>query len=259
MPFADANGIRIHYEMEGPATATVLAFSNSLGMNLRMWDAQANALKDRFRILRYDTRGHGQTSAAAGPYTIELLANDFVALLDALGIADCRFCGLSMGGMTALWLALNQANRVKKIVVANSAAKIGTADSWNHRIRQVTGGGMASVAKDVVARWFTPEFRAQRPEVDSAFQKILEANNPQGYIANCEAIRDMDQRATIANIALPTLIISGDCDPVTPPVEGDALANAINGAKHVKLKAAHLSNIERSSEFTGALSAFLED
>jgi len=259
MPFADANGIRIHYELEGPTDAPVLAFSNSLGTNLRMWDAQADGLRDEFRILRYDTRGHGQTSAPTGPYTIELLANDFVALLNALGIADCRFCGLSMGGMTALWLALHHSDRVKKIIVANSAAKIGTADTWNQRIATVTKDGIPSVARDVVARWFTPEFQKQEPDVVDAMRKMLETTNPQGYIANCAAIRDMDQRGSVARINIPTLIVSGECDPVTPPTEGDALANAIRGAKHVKLHAAHLSNIECAAEFTNALSAFLKD
>jgi len=258
MPLADANGIRIYYEIEGPATTPVLAFSNSLGTNLHMWDAQAGALKDRFRILRYDTRGHGQTSAPGGPYTIQLLASDFIALLDGLGIDQCHFCGLSMGGMTALWLAVHHANRVKKIVVANSAAKIGTAESWNLRISKVASEGMANVACEVVARWFTPEFQNEKPEVVSVLRRMLETTDLKGYIANCEAIRDMDQRESVAGISIPTLIISGEHDPVTPPAEGDALANAIRGAKHVKLKAAHLSNVERASEFTGALAAFLE-
>jgi len=258
VPFVETDRIRIHYELEGAPTAPVLAFSNSLGTNLRMWEEQASALKDRFRILRYDTRGHGQTSAPAGPYTIQLLASDFIALLDGLGITECRFCGLSMGGMTALWLAVHHPDRVKKIVVANSAAKIGTAESWNLRIHTVASEGMANVAREVVARWFTPEFQNEKPEVVSALRRRLETTDLKGYIANCEAIRDMDQRASVAGISIPTLIISGEHDPVTPPTEGQALADAIRGAKHVKLKAAHLSNVERASEFTRALAAFLE-
>lgn len=259
MPHVEANGVRMHYRWDGPTDAPILAFSNSLGTNVTMWDAQAAVLGKRFRILRYDTRGHGGSSIPGGPYSIDQLAGDFLALLDAIGIAGCSFCGLSMGGMIGMWIAVHHPKRLNKLMVANSAAKIGSADTWNPRIARVRNEGMNIVASEVIARWFTPDFRKQQPDKVIPLQRMLESTNPAGYAACCEAIRDMDQRAAVGSITLPTLIISGESDPVTPPAEGNALAHAIKNAKHITLKAAHLSNIERSEEFTDALASFLED
>jgi 3-oxoadipate enol-lactonase len=259
MAHINTNGIRIHFECEGPLEAPVLAFSNSLGTNLGMWDLQARALQDRFRILRYDTRGHGQSSVPDGPYSIDQLANDFLCLLDALQIRTTSFCGLSMGGMIGLWLANHAPDRFEKMIIANSAAKIGTADTWNQRISKVRNEGMSDVAREVVARWFSTEFRDKSADVVSTYRRMLESTDVIGYCNCCEAIRDMDQRADVASINLPVLIISGDLDPVTPPSEGDYLARNISDAKYKRLRAAHLSNIECAEEFTEALRLFLED
>ncbi len=259
MPHVEANGVRQHYTIEGPPDASLVAFSNSLGTNTRMWDPQIPTLRTRYRVLRYDSRGHGDSSSPAGPYTIAQLAADFMALLDALGMSHCCFCGLSMGGMIGLWLAVNYPSRVKALVVANSAARIGTADTWNRRIAEVQEDGMHSVARNVIARWFTSGFRAQHPDTVASLQEMLETTDPRGYTACCGAIRDMDQRAAISTVAVPTLIISGASDPVTPPSEGEALAASIVGAKHVKLPAAHLSNVECPKEFNSALLSFFKE
>lgn len=259
MPFVEANGVRTRYSWDGPANAPVVAFSNGLGTNLHMWDEQSFALQQRFRILRYDTRGHGDSGVTEGPYSIEQLATDFLSLLDALKIETCQFCGLSMGGMIGLWLAANHPKRFEKVVLANTAAKIGTSEMWNQRIAMVFDEGMPAVANGLLARWFTPGFQRSEPGKVAKIRRAFELTNPLGYTACCAAIRDMDQRSTVASIKVPTMIISGEYDPVTPPSESDALASAIAGAMHVKLPAAHLSNVERSTEFSNVLSSFLED
>src|SRR5438067_2664831 len=155
MPFVDVAGVKIHYRIDGPDQAPVVLLSNSLGADLAMWDAQMPALATRYRVLRYDARAHGQSNAPPGRYTIEQLARDVIAILDALAVDRVRFCGLSMGGMIGQWLALHAPNRLEQLVLANTAAKIGTDETWNARIDAVRRGGMAAIADGVLARWFT--------------------------------------------------------------------------------------------------------
>jgi len=258
MPFIEHDGARIHYRFDGPAGAPALVFSNSLGTNLSMWDAQVAALGARFRILRHDTRGHGQSSVTPGPYSITQLGRDVVALLDALEIERADFCGLSMGGMTGMWLGVYAAARVHKLVLSNTAAKIGTAEIWNARMDAVRQGGMAAVAESILQRWYTPVFRERSPaEIERTRQMIL-STPPDGYVANCAAIRDMDQRETISRITAPTLVIAGAKDPVTTTEDAHFIAGRIPGAKCAELDAAHLSNIEASEAFTGTLAQFLD-
>ncbi len=259
MPLIEANGIQLNYVCEGPNDAPVVAFTNGLGTDLHMWDEQSSALKQHFRVLRYDTRGHGKSAVSHGPYSIEQLAADFLSLLDALEIERCHFCGLSMGGMVGLWLGAHRPEVLNKMVVANTAAKIGTAEMWNQRIAKVFDEGMASVADAMLPRWFTSRFQQSQPAKVARIRRVFEATDPHGYAASCEAIRDMDQRATVGTIKVTTAIISGDQDPVTPPSESDALAAAISGARQVTLPAAHLSNIECPAEFTKVLISFFEE
>ncbi len=159
MPFATIAGARIHYLLEGPAGSNVLMFSNSLGTNFSMWDLQAREFNKHFRILRYDTRGHGQSSVTPGPYSIEQLGKDVIALLDALQLDRVHFCGLSMGGMIGMWLGANAPERLSQVILCSTAAKIGTPETWNARIDAVRKGGMKQVASSVVERWFSPAFR----------------------------------------------------------------------------------------------------
>src|SRR5215470_16329614 len=186
MPFAELSDVRLHYRWDGPEIAPVVVLSNSLGTNLTMWDAQAAAWSKKFRVLRYDTRGHGQSSVTPGPYSIQQLGCDMVALMDALGVGRAHFCGLSMGGQIGMWLAGNAPDRLEKIVLCNTGAKIGTPEIWAARIDAVKKGGMVSVAPQVIGRWFTSGFREKEPDKVGAVQKLLENTSPQGYIANCE-------------------------------------------------------------------------
>lgn len=258
MPFIESDGARIHYRFDGRESAPVLMFSNSLGTNLSMWDAQVPSVAARFRVLRYDTRGHGQSNVTPGPYTIMQLGRDVVRLLDALEIERAHFCGLSMGGMTGMWLGVYAAPRVERLVLCDTAAKIGTAEIWNARIEAVRMGGMAAVAEAVIQRWFTPTFIAHAPDAIERTRQMILTTPPEGYVANCAAIRDMDQRETISRITAPTLIIAGQKDPVTTPADARYIVERIAGAQYVELDAAHLSNIEAAEGFTHALTHFLD-
>src|SRR5215470_8860340 len=210
MPFADLNDVCIHYSLTGPASAPVLVLSNSLGANFAMWDPQLPSFNSRYRLLRYDTRGHGQSSAAPGPYSIELLANDVLHLLNALNISRVHFCGLSMGGQTGIWLGIHAPQRLNKLILCNTGAKIGSAESWNTRINAVLARGITDVSATVISRWFTPAFTAARPELVASTKLMLESANPLGYIACCAAVRDFDAHEQLTSIATPTLVIAGD-------------------------------------------------
>jgi 3-oxoadipate enol-lactonase len=257
MPFAQLEDACIHYELAGPLGAPALVFSNSLGASLSMWDHQLPAFEKQFRFLRYDTRGHGRSSVTPGPYTIEQLARDVLALLDDLKLDRVYFCGLSMGGQTGMWLALNAKDRFHKLVLCNTAAKIGTPEMWNTRIEGVRKGGMKSISSAVMERWFSAGYRTKSPEVVASTKLMFEGANPEGYVANCAAIRDFDAREAIAAIRVPTLVIAGTHDAATTPADGHYLAERIAGARYVELNVAHLSNIENRDRFNTELSAFL--
>lgn len=258
MPILKSGDARIHYALEGRSDSPVLVFSNSLGANFSMWDAQVPEFRKKFRVLRYDTRGHGQSSPTPGPYSIEQLAKDVIALLDALHLDGVHFCGLSMGGMIGMWLAANAPERLNHLVLCNTGPKIGTTEAWNTRIEAVRKNGMKSVASAVVERWFTPTFRQDAPATIANTLKMLEETNPDGYAACCAAVRDFDFREQVSKIRLPTLVISGAHDPATPPADGRFLAQQIPGAIYVELNAAHLSNIEDRGRFNTELAAFLD-
>jgi 3-oxoadipate enol-lactonase len=258
MPFLETNGARMYYELSGSASAPVVVFSNSLGTNLTMWTPQMEALREWFRILRYDTRGHGQSAVTPGPYKISQLADDVLGLLDGLGIDKVSLCGLSMGGMIGMTLALRVPERIGKVVLCCTAPKLGSAETWNARITAVRKGGMEAVTDAVLERWYTPPFRAAAPQQIQWTKQMLLTTPPNGYLANCEAIRDEDMREAIAGIRIPTLILMGKSDPVIPLADGRFMAERIRGSKYVELPAAHLANIEASDLFTKELATFLE-
>ena len=259
MPFAESNGARLNYRFDGPADAPVLVLSNSLGTNLSMWDPQIPALAERFRVLRYDTRGHGQSSVTAGPYSITQLGRDVVGLLDAVGIERAHFCGLSMGGVTGMWLGVYAPERINRLVLCNTAAQIGATEMWNARIETVRTDGLSAVAETQAQRWFTPAFIAKAPDVIAATRQMIASTSPEGYAANCGAIRDMDQRETISRIRARTLVIGGLHDPVISAADLRYLVDTIPGAKLVELEASHLSNVEAPVEFTKTLLNFLTE
>jgi 3-oxoadipate enol-lactonase len=257
MPFIEAGELRTHYALTGDKES-VLLFSNSLGTDFSMWDPQMPELQRSFRILRYDTRGHGRSSVTPGDYTIEQLGRDVIGLLDALRCDRVNFCGLSMGGMIGIWLGIHAPERLHRLVLCNTAARIGTKELWNARIATARKqNGMKSVAAAVIERWFTPEFRASSAGIVARAQQMLENSPPEGYAACCAAIRDMDQRESVAKIKAPTLVIYGAKDPVTPAADAHFLTGQIRGAAEVELDAAHLSNVEQAAAFTEAVSNFL--
>jgi 3-oxoadipate enol-lactonase len=257
MPLVELNGAQTYYELFGRGQGPVLMFSNSLGTNLGMWDWQASAFSGSFRILRYDTRGHGQSEATPGPYSIEQLAEDVLALLEHLKIGRVSYCGLSMGGVIGMVLALRIPERLERLVLCNTSPKIGAAEMWNARIATVRKSGMEGVADSVLERWYTARFRAASPAAVAATRKMLVSTPVEGYAGCCAAIRDMDLREGIAGIAVGTLIIAGSHDPVTPPADGRFMAGRIPGSTYVELAAAHLSNIEAAETFTTAMFGFL--
>ena len=259
MPLIDIPEVRLHYRIDGREDAPWLVLSNSLGTTLDLWEPQMPALLPHFRVLRYDARGHGESSVPPGPYTIDQLGNDVIALMDGLGIARAHFCGLSMGGVIGIWLGIHQAARIDRLVLCNTAAKIGTAESWRTRIAKVEQEGMAGIVETVLDRWFTPGYTERAPQDGDKGRAMLLAVKVDGYIANCVAVRDMDQREQVPAITVPTLVIAGTHDQTTPPEEGRMLAQHIPGARYVELDSAHLSNREQSGQFTANLLAFLNE
>jgi 3-oxoadipate enol-lactonase len=257
VPFLEARGLRIHYELTGPPQAPVVVFSNSLGADLSMWDPQVPALAVDYRVLRYDTRGHGQTAVTDGPYAIPQLAGDVLGLLDGLGIARVHFCGLSMGGLIGMWLGSQTPARLERLVLCNTGAVIGTAERWNGRIQEVRDQGMPGLAPSVLERWFTPGFRERSPEVVARTRAMVEGAPAAGYIACAAAIRDADLRAALPSIRAATMVVSGRWDPATPPSDGQAIARAVPGARYLELDSSHLSNVEAAADFTAALLGFL--
>jgi len=257
MPFAKLPDVQICYEWAGADHRPALVLSNSLGTNLKMWDPQVEEFTKHFRVLRYDTRGHGQSGVTPGPYNIEQLSWDVIRLLDVLRLDRVYFCGLSMGGMTGIFLAANAPKRFHRIVLSNTAAKIGTAETWNARIQAVESGGMKAVASAVMERWLTPGYRSTHAVETQAALAMLEAANPQGYLACCAAVRDMDQRKSLATIPVPCLALTGTQDQVTPPAESRLLRDSIPGAQFAEVSAAHLSNLEARDEFNRLVLQFL--
>ncbi len=253
------DGTRIHYEIEGRDDGPPLVFSNSLGTNLHMWDAQAKeAIGLGFRVIRYDQRGHGKSDVPKGDYTLARLADDVIDLLDALKIERTAFCGLSMGGMTAIRLAKSHPQRFSRLALCNTATFMPPRDMWATRIKTVNEGGMAAISESIVERWFTPEFRAADPaEVDRIRAQIL-STPADGYVGCCTAIRDMDERDFLGTIELSVLVVIGAHDPATTPEAGKFIVAHIPGAQTAVLDSAHLSNIERCDDFNRVVLGFLK-
>ncbi|KLI99253.1 3-oxoadipate enol-lactonase [Luteimonas sp. FCS-9] len=247
---------RLRYRVQGADGAPWLVFCNSLGTDLSMWDAQAGAFADRFRVLRYDRRGHGASTAAPGPYTLADLGGDVLALFDALGIERAHYCGLSIGGLVAQWLAVHAPRRLARVAVCATASKIGTAEAWTTRIADVQARGLDWMAGATAERWFGASFRSMHAaEVDRILAGFV-ATSVAGYAGCCAALAGADLRADIAGIDIPLLAISGDDDPVCPPSDLQAIADTCGG-RHVSLPGRHLVNVESPDAFNAALRDFL--
>jgi 3-oxoadipate enol-lactonase/4-carboxymuconolactone decarboxylase len=258
VPFVEHNHARLFYRLQGQDSKPVLVFSHSLGVDHGQWDQQTADLLPHFRVLRYDLRGHGASDAPDGDYSIELLSRDVLAIADHLGIERFAFCGLSLGGMIGQWLAASTPDRLTHAVLANTSPRFADPGPMEARRKTVLESGMSAIADAVLGRFFSPgPLSANPPHVASTRRTLLDTN-PTGYAGCCAAIRDMDQRALLPEIELPTLVVSGHHDVSTPWIgHGEVLASSIGGASVVHLPAAHLSNLERPRSFSAALLDFL--
>jgi 3-oxoadipate enol-lactonase len=245
--------VEVHHLLEDPEEAPVLVLSNSLGTTLGMWDEQAPALNERFRLLRYDHRGHGGSPVPPGPYKIEDLGRDVLALLDRLGVERFSFCGLSIGGMVGMWLAGEAPERVERLVLCCTSARF-APEKFDSRARTVRAESVSAIADAVVERWFTPALHTSRPDVVEWARRMLLDTPAEGYAGCCEAIRDADLSGRLGAIFAPTLVIAGAEDPAAPPDQAESVRDSIPGASlEVIPDAAHLANIERPEAVTQAI------
>lgn len=251
--------VAVHYLDEGPSHAPVVVLSGSIGSNLHMWEPQLEPLRSAgFRVVRYDHRGHGDSPVPRGPYAIDEVSGDLLALLDRLDIARAHVVGLSLGGMVGIWLAQHAPDRVNTLVACCTSAKPGNPAMWTDRARQVREHGTAAIADDSVARWFTEQWRTDNPERARAMRQMT-ANTPdEGYASCCALLEHVDLTDRLPDIAAPTLVISGADDAALPPEHGRSIADGIRGARfEVVEHAAHLGNYEQPETFNDLLLAHL--
>ena len=251
------DGCIIHAELEGPERAPVLMLSNSLGTNLHMWDEQTGPLTRHFRLVRYDRRGHGKSSAPKGPYTMERLGRDVLGVLDGLGIQKINWCGLSMGGMVGMWLGANAGNRIDKLILSNTSAHFPDPTVWDARIKMVRDVGLAGIVDANMERWFTKGFRERASQTMAKMREMFVATDIEGYIGCGEAIRDMDHRPLLPRITNPTLVIAGRHDPATTLEAGEYIKDHVPGARIAVLEAAHISNLEQPQAYAETMLGFL--
>jgi 3-oxoadipate enol-lactonase len=243
--------VDVHHVVEGPDDAPALVLINSLGSTLAMWEPQIEDLAGRFRVVRFDLRGHGRSPVPPGPYALDDLGADVIALLDRLSIPRAHVAGVSLGGMTTMWLATNAPERVDRIVLCCTSAKLGPPSMWRDRAALVREQGTAAVADAVVARWVSPLWAAAHPEEYRRLREMIASTPAEGYAGCCAAIEVMDQEASIAAITAPTLVIAGADDPSTPPDHGARIAGRIPGARMAVIpQAMHLANIEQAARVT---------
>jgi 3-oxoadipate enol-lactonase len=259
MATAQRAGCRLRYEIDGNPAGPPVLFSNSLGTTCEMWKPQLDALSSRFQIIRYDTRGHGASEVPPGPYTLETLALDALAILEATDVDRAHVCGLSLGGLTAMWLAVHRPDRVRSVTLASTAARIGNAKMWDERIVLVRTSGVHSLVDAAMGRWFSQSFRASDPDVVAIYNRMLSATPPEGYAACCAAIRDVDLRPAINRISIPALIIAGHHDPVTPPADAEDMRSRIPDSRVALLDAAHILNVEQARAFNEVLGTFITE
>ena len=251
MPFVALDKTRIFYRLEGAEGLPVLALSHSISTDHGMWEPQAHDLLPHFRILRYDTRGHGASDVPKGEYSVEELGRDFLGLMDALKISTAAFCGLSMGGTVGQWLALHAPERLTALVLANTGPRIGTAESWNSRIAAVRQGGMAAIVDAVMPRFFSAESLAKSKPYVGSVRSVFLGTAPLGYLGCCAALREFDSTADLKKITTRTLVIGSENDVSTPWAGcSEILAREIPGARAVRLPTTHLSNLERPHAFS---------
>ena len=253
----DADGCLLNVSVDGRDNEPTLMLSNSLGCTLEMWEPQIKALTQVFRVIRYDRRGHGKSQVPSGPYSMERLGRDVLAILDALNVRKAHWCGLSMGGMVGQWLGANAPERFDRIILANTTCCYPDPTNWLDRIKAVNEGGLARVADMIVAGWLTAHFREREPLVAARMKAMLLATPVQGYVACCEALSRLDQRELLPRIESKTLIIAGRHDNATPVSAAEFICSRIPDASMTIMEAAHISNVEQPDAFTDAVVGFL--
>lgn len=260
MKLMTANSVRLHYVDEGPSEAPALVFANSLGTDVRVWDALLDHLPAGFRTIRYDLRGHGLSDAPEGEYRMADLVGDAAGLMDRLDLRDAVFVGLSIGGVVAQGLAAARPDLVRALVLCNTAARIGTAESWRERIEAVRSRGIAAIADALLERWFSPEFRAAQPDELVGWRHMLTRTPASGYMACCAALAGADLRASTASLTLPTLAVAGSVDGSTPPDLVRATAATIAGARFEVIDGVgHIPCVEAPERLARLIGGFLEE
>lgn len=258
MPTFTSQDAEINYQTFGDPVKPALVFSNSLGTNFKMWQPQIDHFQQNFFVICYDTRGHGASSAPKGPYTLDQLGQDVVNLLDHLNIEKATFCGISMGGLTGQWLAINIPERFSHVVVCNTAAKIGQEQAWNERAALVREQGLAPIASTAAGRWFTEPFIQSNAATVATLSNDLGAGSPEGYASCCEALAKADVRERLKDIQVPVFIVAGQQDPVTTVADGEFMQQRIANAELFEINASHISNIEQPEAFNQAVQAFIQ-
>lgn len=249
--------IAFNVSVEGDEGAPALLIAHSLGSDLSQWEPQMPSLTRRFRVIRYDSRGHGLSEPTPGPYSVEQLGRDALAILDTLKVKKAHFMGLSLGGAVGMWLMINAPERIDRAILANTNACFGHPDVWNARIKQALAEGLDAMAPGTMDRWFTRDFQERAPAQVDAIAARFRSTSAEAYAATAAALRDADQREAIRGIKNRVLVIVGTQDAATPPTAGGLIAEHIPGSRLVALDAAHLSNIEAANEFTRAIVSFL--
>lgn len=253
-----ANGVQLHYSVEGPADKPVIVFSNSLGTDLRVWDRLVDRLQGRFCMVRYDKRGHGLSEVTPAPYAMDDHVNDLIGLLDHLKLDKVVVCGLSVGGMIAQGLAARQPERMRAMILMDTAAKIGTPEMWNERMAAIEKGGIEVLADPIMERWLSARFRAEKPEETLVWRNMLTRTPRDGYLGTSAAIRDADLTESTSKIAMPVLGIGGSEDGSTPPDLVRGTIDSIAGGRFELVEGAgHLPCVEDPDKVAGLIADFL--
>ncbi|MEE2638077.1 MAG: 3-oxoadipate enol-lactonase [Acidobacteriota bacterium] len=251
------DGGRLSFDVHGAGNRPTLVLLSSLGTTTELWTDQVQ-LANAYRLVCLDTRGHGHSDTPPGPYTLEQLGRDVIAVLDDLGCTRAHVCGISLGGMVALWLAIHTPHRVNRIIAANTGARVGSTELWAQRITDVHTRGLPALASDSVTRWFTEQFRMTHPAVVEQYRHMLGCGSATGYVGCCAALRDADLGDDLHRIVAPTLVITGTADVATPPAVGELVSLRVPDARLLSLEAAHLSNVEQPDRFTSGVRDFLQ-
>ncbi|MGM0423552.1 MAG: 3-oxoadipate enol-lactonase [Thermodesulfobacteriota bacterium] len=259
MPVAEVNQTRLNYQWEGPAQGQVVMLCNSLASNLGMWDMQVQELVQAgYQVLRYDTRGHGESDVPEAPYSMEMLLNDVIGLLDYLQLERVHFCGLSLGGMLGQMLGIHYPQRLNRLLLCSTAAYLGPPEMWEERMQAARSQGMQPLVQPSIDRWFTQQGQKRLPEQVQKFKNMIQNTPVEGFCGCCAAIRDMDLREAISGITIPTMVVAGELDQGTPVSEARFIQERIPGAGlEVIPQTAHMLNVEQAERFNSILLEFL--